>query len=83
MLELLRVNKIDVNCRNIAGRTPLHCAVQAKNYRMIDIFLREGAKINISDMDIVGRYTPMHMATEENMKDVVEMFMSRGGDPEI
>lgn len=31
----------------------------------------------------IGANTPMHKATEKNMIDVVDMFLSYGGDPTL
>ena len=61
----------------------LKYAVQAENITIIEILLRYHAQPNLNDNETIGGNTPMHLATELNMKDVVDKFMNCGGDPEI
>ena len=47
---------------------------------MIQALLGEGANPNLADNDEVGRNTPLHLAVEKNLLDVVEMFVENGCD---
>ena len=58
-------------------------AVQAQNATIINILLEAGAQPNNKDADNVGGNSPMHLATELNMRDTVAQFIMIGGDPEI
>ena len=57
--------------------------MQAENITIIEILLRYLAQPNILDNESIGGNTPLHLATELNMKDVVDKFLNCGGDPEI
>ena len=47
------------------------------------MLLQYGANPDIQEHEEVGKNTPMHMAVERNMLDVIDMFMQCGGDPTI
>ena len=70
-IALLDDNEADVNTRNINGQTPLHFAVEAQSYTMIEVLLKYGADPNIQDQLDIGFNTPMHKAVEKNMLDVM------------
>ena len=57
--------------------------MQAENSTIIDILLEAQAQPNAADNESIGKNTPMHLATELNMRDIVIKFMNCGGDPEI
>ena len=50
---------------------------------IIEILLSYGAQPNAQDHVDLGGNTPLHLATEKNMKDAVMKIMSFGGDAEI
>ena len=57
--------------------------MQAENITIIDILLKFHAQVNAVDNETIGGNTPLHMATQINMKNALEMFLNCGGDPEI
>ena len=57
--------------------------MQSQNQTIINILLEAGAQPNLKDSENVGGNTPMHIATELNMRDTVAQFILLGGDPEI
>ena len=57
--------------------------MQAENTTIIEILLGAFAQVNQADNENIGGNTPMHVATERNMKQIVQQFMNCGGDPEI
>ena len=50
---------------------------------IIEILLQYEAQPNIQDNIDLGGNTPLHLATEKNMKEAVFKLMNCGGDPEI
>ncbi len=48
-LTVLLDHGLKVDCRDGAGRTPLHRAVQARAWDSIQFLLEEGARINVAD----------------------------------
>ncbi len=84
VIAMLEENEVDIDCKNINGQTPLHFAVMTQNRTMIKTLLLfdNGLNIpNIADNKEVGLNTPMHRATELNMIDIVDLFITYGGDP--
>ena len=57
--------------------------MQAENSTIIDILLESYAQPNQPDNLTIGGNTPLHLATERNMKDTVAKFLNCGGDPDI
>jgi len=57
--------------------------VQAQNSTIINILLEAGAQPNTKDNESVGGNSPMHLATELNMRETVAQLMMLGGEPEI
>lgn len=50
---------------------------------MIEILLQYGANPNKQENHEIGLNTPLHKATEKNMIEVVDLFLSFGGDPTV
>ena len=42
-----------------------------------------GADVNKSDNESIGNNSPMHLAAELNMLNIITMFINCGGDPEV
>ena len=57
--------------------------MKAENTTIIDILLEANAQVNKAENENIGGNTPMHLATELNMKETVKKFLNCGGDPEI
>lgn len=54
-----------------------------ENTVLIDILLRYGADPNAQELEEVGENSPMHLAAEKNLIEVIKEFMNNGGDPTI
>ena len=50
---------------------------------MIEVLLQYGAQPNQQENLDVGKSTPMHLAAERNMIQVIDLFCGNGGDPTI
>ena len=74
-IALLDEKAVDKNSKNINGKTALHFAVESRNRTMIETLLMYGADPNLPDNIEVGGNTPMHLASEANMVDVMEIFL--------
>lgn len=50
---------------------------------MIETLLQYHADPNLADNPEVGCNTPMHLATQNNMVEIMELFLQSGGDDTI
>ena len=73
----------DVNCRDINGSTPLHCAVFNRNDTMIKTLLHYNADPNAQENAEVGKNSPLHMAVENNLLQAVDDLIKYQGDPTL
>ena len=76
-LELCRLliveGKADVNAYFESGNsTALTIAVCSSNVALCRLLISEGARVNLCDVD---GYTPLHLAAEEGMLEVVKVSM--------
>lgn len=95
VIALLADNEVNVNGTNINGQTPLHVsystqltvniqyAVKAENRTIIEILLQYGADPNKQENFEVGKSSPMHLAAERNMIQMIDQFIGCGGDVTI
>ncbi|XP_049803906.1 serine/threonine-protein phosphatase 6 regulatory ankyrin repeat subunit B-like [Schistocerca nitens] len=67
-----RVDKTDHN-----GRTPLHDAARAGNYKCVEVLIKAGADVNAVDMDGA---TPLLMQTRCYYYEVTELLVAAGAD---
>lgn len=65
---------------SIAGKTPLHFAVIARQLNSLKVLLDAGANPNIGDM---YNKTPLYYAVELGDMDMVAALLDHGGDPSI
>ena len=70
-------SQIDINAKDIDGKTALHYAIQVKSKDIIDFLISNGADINARDND---GSTVLHYASELNSKDIIEFLISKGAD---
>jgi ankyrin repeat protein len=66
-----------VNALDQSGYTPLLWAVREGPDEAVEILLKHGADVSVTDLD--GN-TPMHIAILEARERVVEMLLRRGVD---
>ncbi len=69
---LLADSRVDLNCRNHCGTTPLERAAGVGNATMVKLLLDRGADANVKADD--GR-TPLHSAVVNKQDEVVKLFL--------
>lgn len=72
LLETYRVNAADRH----SGETELHRAALHNDVRMVKLLLSKGANINARKKTAE---TPLHVAVEENAKEVAQVLLDRKG----
>ncbi len=77
LVELLLVNKADVNAKNYWGETPLHRAVLGNQQEVATLLLAHGAEVNATTS---SGMTPLHWATNRGHKEVVELLLANAVD---
>lgn len=70
--------KVDVNCQNEDGLTPLHWAVDRGNKEIAEYLLLQKADINAKDSD---EATPLHYAVDCDHLELVDLLLRAGADP--
>ena len=83
VIHLIEEDEVDINCPNINGQTALHFAVLAQNLTLVDLLLKKGADPNTKDNLEVGHNTPLHLAADLNLINIMELFLEGGGDATI
>ena len=63
---------LDVNTRDVVGRTPLHWAVAGGHAELTELLLQSGSQVNAQDE---GGLTPLHVAAATNMLDMVRLLL--------
>jgi ankyrin repeat protein len=58
------------------GRFPLHLAVKSGDYRMVNLLINSGAKLNVED-NLYGS-TPLHYAAFYHYKKILKLLLARG-----
>ena len=77
VVELLLVNKADVNAKTDNGYTPLHTATLRDHKDMAELLLAHGAEVNAKDSE---GWTPLHGAAANGHKDMVELLLAHGAE---
>ncbi|XP_077297853.1 uncharacterized protein LOC143919416 [Arctopsyche grandis] len=67
------VEGIDVNARDVNGKTPLHLAAECGRVSIVGLLVRRGTDVRATDKD--GN-TPLDVATKLNRTKVVDFFNS-------
>jgi ankyrin repeat protein len=80
MIAFLIARGIDVNGRDMEGKTPLHHAVYHQNRPMIEQLLHNGADINAQDRK--GE-TPLLSAITYRHAKTIRLLLQRGANPAI
>ena len=76
---LLSSLKIDVNCQDRWGQTPLFFAAAKGNLVVVKRLLQQnGILVNMPKQ---GGHTPLSLAVQQNHADVVDALLQAGGDP--
>jgi ankyrin repeat protein len=64
------------------NRTPLTCAIQARQFLAAQLLIAAGADVNAHDEERIGN-TALHYAAEEGDSEAVEFLLRAGADPTI
>jgi hypothetical protein len=78
--------KIDINCTNFQGQTPLHLACQEKDSErrnmvyIVEELINKKANVNAMDNHLE---TPLSVAIEHNAEEIIELLLARNADPSL
>ncbi|ACB62042.1 conserved hypothetical protein containing Ankyrin -like repeat [Exiguobacterium sibiricum 255-15] len=67
----------DVDAVNEFGERPFITAVYSNNKELVELYLKQGEKINQQDDE---KYTPLHHAVEGEGKQTVKLLIEKGAD---
>lgn len=70
--------EINSKFRDIEGRTPLIWAIRGKQKAAVELMLKKGADINMTD---VWEKSPLSFATELMCDDIAQLLLDRGAKP--
>ena len=70
----------DVNAPQGDGMTALHWAARNRDAALVRDLLEAGAKVGAGTR--IGRYTPLHLASDAGAGEVVKILLGAGADPE-
>ncbi|MEW5788211.1 MAG: ankyrin repeat domain-containing protein [Pseudomonadota bacterium] len=62
--------------------TPLHYAVRAERYKVVQLLLSKGANVNACDFERIGD-SPLAVAARGEYPEMVELLLTHGADPDI
>ena len=74
--------KAAINRFDYIARTPLTCAMQARQFAAAESLISAGADVNAHDDERIGD-TALHYAAENGDSEAVELLLKAGADPEI
>lgn len=69
-----------IQARNDRGFTALHAAAYRGHPPVAELLIANG--INVNDAENRFKATPLHLAAEDNRKDVVELLLDKGAELE-
>ena len=82
--HLLRY-KVDLNCKDTEGTTPLHASVWSGHRRIAEMILEKGADIDLTE-SLQGN-TALHIAAQTKQFDIAALLVKVGkmgdGDPSM
>jgi hypothetical protein len=73
VVELLLINKADINARDDSGDTPLYYAAKFGHKEVIELLLAKGGDTNAKDKD---GWTPLHIAAINDHREIVELLLA-------
>ena len=79
-VRALIVKGADVNAPQGDGMTALHWAARNRDAALVRDLLEAGAKVGAGTR--IGRYTPLHLASDAGAGEAVEVLLGAGADPE-
>eukprot|EP00051_Salpingoeca_urceolata_P019923 m.294560 g.294560 ORF g.294560 m.294560 type:complete len:1550 (+) comp19504_c0_seq2:170-4819(+) len=75
VVEILNTQQCDVNCRDVAGYTPLHYAASGGHQDTVALLLEHGADVNA--VQPTKGQTPLHCACNSGHVAVVQRLLQR------
>lgn len=63
-----------------SGRTPLHYAVEAENFILVNFLLESSCNVNAPTF---AGNTPLHVAAGRRLKEIVALLMAYGANPAL
>ena len=63
-----------------SGRTPLHYAVEAENFIIVNFLLENSCNVNAQTF---AGNTPLHVAAGRRLKEIVALLMAYGANPAL
>ena len=82
--EILKKHSLNINQLNDNGLSPLHISVIKGNIKIINLLIKNGAKINI--LSSKNKQTPLHIAylnNNSNSKNIIKLLINNGADVNI
>ena len=73
-MDILIINGVDVNEKNIKGDTPLHCASYYGNLESILLLLNRGANIYLKNNDNKSSLDILYENDNENIKNLIKNY---------
>lgn len=73
VVDFLLLNRVDSNCRDKEGKTPLICAVEQNKFEIAKQLLVYSADVNLT-IESTGQ-TPLHIAAEKGYFDILELLL--------
>jgi hypothetical protein len=77
--RLLSIRNINVNVKDVYGRTPLHYAAENGHIEITFLLLQNGAEVNVKSN--YGN-TPLHWAATQGHVDILHLLVENGADLE-
>jgi ankyrin repeat protein len=71
-----------INRFDYISRTPLMCAIEARQFATAQLLISAGANVNAHDEETIGN-TALHYAALEGDSEAVELLLKAGADPRI
>jgi ankyrin repeat protein len=77
--RILSIRNINVNVKDVYGRTPLHWAARNGRIEIARLLLQNGAEVNAKDN--IG-FTPLHFAASKGHVDILQLLVEYGANLE-
>ncbi|KAK6166700.1 hypothetical protein SNE40_023334 [Patella caerulea] len=66
-----------INCQSVTGYTPLHLAVMNSHYDITQLFIEQGAVLDVSNHK---NLTPLHLACFLQHKQIIQILLEHGAN---
>ena len=72
----------DIDAFDDVSRTPLHYAVEERQFDAAQLLIILGSDVNRHDEEMIGE-TPISLAVQVNSAEIVELLMTHGANADI